>query len=140
MTPKEYLQQYQNANDAINAKLDQIHRLRELATKTTQVMTPDPVHGSGDQDKVSAIVAKIVDMEAEVDREIDQLQEVKRSVEKLIAAVPDAAQRKVLTLRYINGWTWERIAVKIDRSYQWVCELHGRALQKIISQLIEIDT
>lgn len=34
----------------------------------------------------------------------------------------------VLRYRYIHGYTWERIAVTMDYSYQWVCELHGRAL------------
>ena len=55
----------------------------------------------------------------------------KHAVENAIAAVPDAKQRTVLTRQYINGWTWEKIAVDLDRSYQWVCELHGRALQKL---------
>lgn len=36
----------------------------------------------------------------------------------------------ILRYRYIHGYTWERIAVTMDYSYQWVCELHGRALQK----------
>ena len=131
MTAKEYLRQYRDADDAINAKLDQIHRLRELATKTTQTLTPDRVRSSGEQDKVAAIVAKIVDIEREVDRDIDGLREIKRQVERAIAMVPDVKQRKVLARRYINGQTWERIAVDLDLSYQWVCELHGRALQNI---------
>ena len=133
MTPKEYLQQYRNAEDSINAKLDQIHKLRELATKTTQTLTTDNVQSSGSNDKISAIVSKIVDMENEVDAEIDKLHDVKKHVQDVISAVPDAKQRAVLTRRYINGYTWERIAVDLDISYQWVCELHGRALQKIMN-------
>jgi len=35
----------------------------------------------------------------------------------------------ILRYRYINGYTWEMIAVEMHYSYQWVCELHGRALQ-----------
>lgn len=133
MTPKEYLQQYRNAEDSINAKLDQIHKLRELATKTTQTLTADNVQSSGSEDKISVIVSKIVDMENEVDAEIDELHDIKNQVEGVISAVPNAKQRAVLTRRYINGYTWERIAVDLDISYQWVCELHGRALQKIMN-------
>lgn len=133
MTPKEYLQQYRNAEDSINAKLDQIHKLRELATKTTQTLTADNVQSSGSEDKISSIVSKIVDMEREVDDEIDKLHDVKKHVQDVISAVPNAKQRAVLTRRYINGYTWERIAVDLDISYQWVCELHGRALQKIMN-------
>lgn len=133
MTPKEYLQQYRNAEDSINAKLDQIHKLRELATKTTQTLTADNVQSSGSEDKISVIVSKIVDMENEVDAEIDELHDIKNQVEGVISAVPNAKQRAVLTRRYINGYTWEKIAVDLDISYQWVCELHGRALQKIMN-------
>ena len=132
MTAKEYLQQYRNAEDSINAKLDQIHKLRELATKTTQTLTADNVQSSGSNDKISAIVSKIVDMENEVDAEIDKLHDVKKHVQEVISAVPNAKQRAVLTRRYINGYTWERIAVELNISYQWVCELHGRALQNIL--------
>lgn len=79
-------------------------------------------------------------MEHEVDLEIDHLQEIKHKIEVVIQSVTDAKQRAVLTRRYINGQTWEQIAVDLNISYQWVCELHGRALQKISEQLIEVDT
>ena len=46
MTAKEFLQQYRDADREINAKLDQVHRFRELATKTTQTLTGDP-EGAG---------------------------------------------------------------------------------------------
>lgn len=131
MTAKEYLRQYRDADDAINAKLDQIHRLRELATKTTQTLAKDRVRASGEQDKVAKIVTKIVDMEREVDADIDGLREVKRQVEDTIAGVSDPRERKVLTLRYINGLRWEEIAVQLNYHYRWVLELHGRGLRAV---------
>ena len=131
MTAKEYLRQYRDADDAINAKLDQIHRLRELATKTTQTLAKDRVRASGEQDKVAKIVTKIVDMEREVDECIDGLRSIKREVEDAIAQVPDGSQRKVLILRYINGLRWEEIAVRLNYHYRWVLELHGRGLQTV---------
>ncbi|NLG92543.1 MAG: sigma-70 family RNA polymerase sigma factor [Clostridiales bacterium] len=140
MTAKEFLQQYQIVNHEIHSKLDEIHSLRELATKTTHSLTHDRVQSSGAQDRVSVIVGKIVDMEHEVDLEVNRLQTVKKKIEAAIRAVPDAKQRTVLTCRYINGQTWERIAEDLDVSYQWVCELHSRALKKISEQMIEVDT
>ena len=132
MTPKEYLQQYRNAEDSINAKLDQIHKLRELATKTTQTLTADNVQSSGSNDKISAIVSKIVDMENEVDAEIDKLHDVKKHVQEVISAVPDAKQRAVLTRRYLNGYTWERIAADMNFSYWHVVgRLHPAGLKEI---------
>ena len=132
MTAKEYLQQYRNAEDSINAKLDQIHKLRELATKTTQTLTADNVQSSGSDDKISVTVSKIVDMENEVDAEIDELHDIKNQVEGVISAVPNAKQRAVLTRRYINGYTWERIAADMNFSYWHVVgRLHPSALKEI---------
>jgi len=33
-----------------------------------------------------------------------------------------------LTYRYINGKTWEEIAVEMHYTYKWVHVLHGQAL------------
>ena len=135
MTAKEYLQQYRNANREINAKLDQISRLRELATKTTQTLTADRVQSSP-ENKLEHICAKIADMEAEVDAQIDQLQVIKERVEKVIGQVSDASQRAVLERRYINGERWEEIAVELNYTYRHVTRLHGEALQKIKDVLL----
>jgi DNA-directed RNA polymerase specialized sigma subunit len=141
MTAKEYLQQYRNADREINAKLDQIHRLRELATKTTSILTPDKVQTQS-QNKTEIIVAKIVDLKREVDAEIDGLAKIKRRVENAINQVPDGKCRGVLKRRYINGKTWEQIAVAFNMSYFGVCKLHGRALPEFIKnnirELIEV--
>lgn len=128
MTAKEFLQQYRNADHDINAKLDQIHKLRELATKTTQALS-ERVQTSA-ENKTEKIVSKIVDMENEVDAEIDNLQAIKHKIMAVIKQVSDTKQRMVLERRYINGETWEQIADNLNYSYMQICRIHGRALQK----------
>lgn len=135
---KEFLQQYLDVDREINAKLDQIHHYRDMAIKTTQVLTPDRVQTSV-VNKTEIIVQKIVDLEREVDADVDRLLVIKRQVEAVIASVPDSKQRAVLSRRYINGQTWEKIAVALDISYQWVCELHGRALVEVIKKHTAVD-
>ena len=56
---------------------------------------------------------------------------LRREIEDVIAAVPDGQLRMLLRYRYIDGMTWERVAVEMDMSYQWVCHLHGDALKEI---------
>ena len=135
MTAKEYLSQYRDADREIQAKVDQIARLRDLATHITSMSTGDRVQSSP-ENKIERICAKIADMEAEVDEEVDRLQEVKTKVERAIGTVPDASQRAVLTRRYINGERWERIAVELNYTYRHVTRLHGEALQKIKDVLL----
>jgi DNA-directed RNA polymerase specialized sigma subunit len=130
MTAKEYLQQYRNADREINAKLDQIRRLRELATKTTSVFNPDKVQTSS-ENKIEGIVQKIVDMEREIDADIDQLNEVKKQVQGTIQDLPDHRQRDILYMRYLNGKRWEEIAVILNYDFRYVLKLHGQALYEI---------
>jgi len=130
MTVKEYLQQYRNADREINAKLDQIRRLRELATKTTSTLNPDKVQSS-QENKTEKIVIKIVDMTKEVDVEIDKLCHIRREVQASIKMIDEAAYRNVLELRYIQGLSWEQIAVNLYYTYRHVTRLHGEALQKV---------
>lgn len=132
MTAKEFLQQYLNAEHAINAKLEEISRLRSLAMRTTQVLEKDKVFvQSSAGDRMAAIVDKIVDLEREVDKEIDELQEIRRRVQTAIDSIPNADQRNVLALRYIKGLRFNVIAEQLTYHYRWVLELHGRGLKAI---------
>ena len=129
MTAKEYLQQYKFLDSRINAKCEQLERLRELSTKVS-VEQGSGAH-SGVSDRVGNIVAKICDMEAEINEMIDKLLDLRVEIERAIAAVPDETLRQLLELRYINCKTFEQIAVEMYYTYQWVCVLHGRALKYI---------
>lgn len=132
---KKFLRRYQDAEREIKAKLDQIHRLRELATSTTQALGGDRVQSSG-ENKLEKIVAKIGDMETEVDAEVDGLAKIKADVAGVISRVPDAAQRNVLILRYINGMRWEEIAVEMSYTYRHIIRLHGEALLAVKDVLL----
>jgi DNA-directed RNA polymerase specialized sigma subunit len=125
MTAKEYLEQYLDANREINAKLDEIQNWRELATKTTRTF-------EGDETETTALlVAKIVDQNREVDRQIDKLVEIRQEIETLIYSLSDHRYRDVLNLRYINGKQWEEIAVLLNYDYRYVLKLHKKALNEI---------
>ncbi len=130
MTKKEFLNQYRNAEREIAIKMDEIIRLREMATKVTQVLTPDKVKGGVENCREESI-AKIVDMEKEIGASIDNLKKIREQVERAINAIPNANQRDVLRLRYLNGMKWEQIAVKLNYDYRWVLRLHGMALHVI---------
>lgn len=131
MSPKEYLSRYLEADREINAKLDEISQLRAKITGTGISLNPDKVQTSPPSDTMARIVDKIVDMEKEVDEEIDQLREIKREVYQVIFSLSDERYRAVLRRRYINGKTWEQIAVELHYSYKQVCRIHGKALQKL---------
>ena len=131
MNTKDFLRQYINANKSINAKLDQISKLRALATKSTTILSDDKVSGSISNDKIADIVAKIVDMERQVDDEIDALQDIKDSVMDAIREVNDMRLQNLLERRYINDQKWEQIAFEMGYDIRWIYRMHGQALYRI---------
>lgn len=131
MNTKDFLRQYINANKSINSKLDQISKLRALATKSTTILSDDKVSGSISNDKIADIVAKIVDMERQVDDEIDALQDIKDSVMNAIREVNDMRLQNLLERRYINDQKWEQIAFEMGYDIRWIYRMHGQALYRI---------
>ena len=73
----------------------------------------------------------LADYADEADKLMREMIAARQRAEVLIASVPDAVQREVLTRRYIIGQTWEDIAESMNYSLRRVYQLHGYALQNI---------
>lgn len=56
---------------------------------------------------------------------------LRADLEARIDAVGDPRLRELLRRRYIDGCTWEMISEAMGMSYQWVCKLHGEALNAV---------
>lgn len=133
---KRYLQQIRRLDTQINRDIEERHRLKAIATKITPTLKPVVVSGGGTQDKLADAMAKIIDLETEINREIDRLVDVRNAVIATIDKVEDDRLHKVLTKRYVELKTFEQIACEISCSYQWVCKLHGTALQ-VVEKIIK---
>ena len=127
MNATQYLRRIRFLDKTISAKLEQIETLHAQATKTTSVLSDMPRSG-GEQDGLAKTIAKIVDLKKGLRDEIEEYIELKEEAIKLIDSMSDGRHRLVLTYRYINGKTWEEIAVEMHYTYQWVHRLHGQAL------------
>lgn len=131
MDAKDYLGQIRLLDVLIQNKQLEIEQLETLATRVTSVNEGDRVQASGNQDKMADIVCKIVELRKEINADIDKLVDLKSEIIPIIDAVQDADMIDVLYKRYIQYKKWEEIALEMHYTYQWVCKLHGRALQKI---------
>lgn len=72
----EYQKQYQAREKLIGIKLEQIARLREMATKTTSVVTQDKIQSSM-RNNLEILIIKIIDLEREVNKLIDDNADLK---------------------------------------------------------------
>lgn len=130
MTTKEYLSQYKDLNDSINAKLEQVEELRRKA-QTVSSGSSDGTHSSTPYDRIGEITARIVDLEREINEDIDRSIDLQRDIRAAIATVPEVRLRTLLEYKYINLLTLDETAVRMNYSYPQICRLHGRALQHV---------
>lgn len=131
MTTKEYLGQAYRLDQRINSKLEQIASLNELATKCTGVLTGMPRNPNRGTSTMADAVAKIVDLQAEINRDIDRLVDLKREMVRLIKAVDNTEYQTLLELRYLCFKTWEQIAVDMGYNVRHVYRLHDEAVENI---------
>lgn len=128
MTAKTYLNQIQKAEIKIADGLEELARLKALATKVTSAMDGEVVSSSKNPDKMTDAVAKILKLQEEINRDVDKYVDIKNEATELLAQVENPTHYKILHSRYVLYKTWEQIACEIGFTYQWVCKLHGVAL------------
>ena len=126
----QYLMRYIDSKRRARAILNEIHDLKDLATKITVTFNDMP-GGGGNTDKIGAIVANIVDLQSELAVQVKTMKAEQEIVQAVIDAVDDPDLRQLLILRYINGLTWEKIAVDMNYSWRHTFRLHGAALAAV---------
>lgn len=128
---KAYLQRIRLCDVHINTKLDELSKLKDMVTNITPVLRDDVVSTSGTKDKLGNTVSKIVDLQNEIDRDVDEFIKRRNEVCATIAELQNPGFISVLHKRYILQKTWDEIASDMNMSYRNVTRLHGRALQAI---------
>ena len=111
--------------------MDEVARWRSKLEKVTAVYSSEPKGGGSIYGKTADIMAKIVDLEQEINREIDELVELKTNIESTITSVENPQERLLLKYRYLDGKTFEWIAAEMHYHWQWIHRLHKRALTKL---------
>lgn len=132
MTNKEYLRQAYRLDQKINSDIEEVARLREMASSISSPVLGDKVQTSrnGDAPFVRSI-EKILMLEEKIDREIDLLVDLKSQMRDVIAAVPDTDERMVLRYRYIHNLTWEQIGNELNADARTIRRWHGSALVNV---------
>ena len=136
MTAREFLNQAYKLDQRINSKLEQVSVLNDLALKVTGVITGmphSPNHGSS---RVADAVDKIVDLQAEINRDVDALVDIKREITHVIKAVDNTDCRLLLEMRYLCYRSWEQIAVDMSYSIDNVFRVHRKAL-RLVGEILE---
>lgn len=131
MNTKEYLSQAYRIDQRINSKLAQVMTLRELLDKTNVILSGAPKAATPNPHSMEDTIAKIVDLENEINMEIDALVNLKADITRRIKRVENTEYQTILELRYLCFKRWEEIAVDMGYSLRRLYELHDCALEEI---------
>lgn len=124
MNAKTWLSRARTIDGEIDGLLQVTAETKERIMTVTQSLNGMPVQSTKDPHKYD----RLVELENEIDKRIDQLIAVKTEIEMGISKLTDGRYRKVLRMRYLQNKTFEEISVAIGYSYKQTCRLHGRAL------------
>lgn len=129
---KKWLNRYRYLDLEIKQKREQLIKWQSMARKTTTTLSnmPKP-KGTEIEDKTAEIVAKILDLNNEINYDILRLLSLKGEIETAIGNVENHTYRLLLTMRYIDFKKWEQIAVEMNYSWQNIHILHKKALNSI---------
>ncbi len=127
----KYLKRYITLDREIEHKLRDIDQWRAKLTRIMPIYGTEPKGGGSIRGKTESIIAKIVDLENEIDADIDRLVAIRDGIKAIIESVEDDRERLLLQHRYLEGRTFEWIAAEMDLSWRWVHKLHSKVLDKI---------
>ena len=119
---------------ALKSQYDSIQRdmakRRECLTSISAPIGGDAVQSSS-SDRMASVIASIIDSEEDLAETAREIERSLREILEAISSVPDATQRAVLTLRYVEGLDWIRVAERVNYEISNTYIIHGRALEAV---------
>ncbi len=134
MTTKEFLLEYRELNKEINSMVSESVRLRRLSLSIggTISNTGGGHSSAGGAARFEQAIDKVNDLETKINEKIDRLINKRAEIEAVLDSVDETILRTLLRYRYINGYTFERVAFEIGYSWRQTIRLHGDALRKVV--------
>ena len=134
---KIWLRGYLDEKARMESLMRIIDDLNELAQRATSRITATRLSGTGGHGGFENTIIKKTDAEQELQKIVSHIHETLLAREVMIARLEDPLQRQVLTLRYLEGKKWEKVAVDIHYEKTQVYEMHGKALRQIGAWMLE---
>ena len=134
---KEELSQLFWLNREVEEQQRRLEELESLSTSCTTQLTGMP-RGSGISDKVARYATEIADLRAAIDRNIARCFRELSRLNRFIQEIDESQMRMILSLRYINGLSWQQIAFSIgEYDEQYPRKKHNEFLKKYPFEEVE---
>ncbi|MDO5715748.1 MAG: hypothetical protein Q4P25_04155 [Tissierellia bacterium] len=135
MTPEQRekskkLSKYKWLSKELDSKLAELEKWKSRLTAANATYTDMP-SSHYRSDKMSEGIASIIDIKATLEQDIKDLIRERDNIYHKINGVNNEQLKHILRQRYIDGLTFEMMAVQNDRSWRHIHRLHELALDEI---------
>ena len=128
---KEELKDLRVVPKIIDSKNRQLAQLKRYCTTIKSFdYSKEKIKGCQKQD-FSDTVDKIIDLENEINRDIDELIDKKIKMNEFIKSTLSGNEYAVIQMRYFEELSWLEIAIKINYTEINIYKIHGKALYKL---------
>ena len=128
---KEELKNYTENKREIKIIEEDIKKLQEQKSSINSLILSDmpKTFNNNDNDKIGALIAEIEEL---IEKYIDKMRNlirIQNEIENTINNIEDATDRNIIRLKYIEDYTWERICVVMNFSWNGVHKRHKKMIK-----------
>lgn len=128
---KDFLRRYRDNEREIRWLQEEILRWESQSRKTTVSFCGAGGTGGSGEDHLQVAIERIVGLQNRLTQQVIERVRLREQIEDVIGTVGDERLRLLLRYRYIEGWTFERIAVELNYSWRQIIRMHGQALDSV---------
>lgn len=129
MTTEEYLNSIQTYEKRIEIKTMELCRLKTMSNNVRKSNLDERVqNNTQSKDSVGDAVAKIIDLEKNVDSVVDDFIRKRNEIIKKLDGIKNIQYYQVLSLKYINNKTYKEIAELLGCSIMQVNRVRQKAI------------
>ena len=130
MKAQEYLEQVGKLEAIIQNKMIEKAQWRDIALNITGRYEGERVQSSGNKQKMSDAADRMIEIDREINRVIDEQINTRLEIIKTIEQLK-TVEYDLLHKIYIDHMTFKEVAAAKDKSVSWATTVHGRALQSL---------
>lgn len=129
MTTEEYLNSIQTYEKRIEIKTMELCRLKTMSNNVRKSNLDERVqNNTQSKDSVGDAVAKIIDLEKNVDSVVDEFIRKRNEIIKKLDGIKNVQYYQVLSLKYINNKTYKEIAELLGCSIMQINRIRQKAI------------
>lgn len=128
---KEELKDLRVISKIIDSKNRQLAQLKRYCTTIKSFDYSKEKTNGGKKQDFSDTVDKIIDLENEINKDIDNLIDKKIKMNDFIKSVLSGNEYAVIQMRYFEELNWLEIAIKLNYTEINIYKIHGKALYKL---------